>query len=165
MSNAIDRAVSHIDRTVSALPNSIITSFPEMASAVFVNADKAGGVRLPLGALVGRSRVFEIDLDDLEVVPLQSGQGVPSSFNLTVTLRVRYDAQGAGVKDSTKILAAKEQVILSKALNGSNWTTVSGLVNLFSEQGTIRTGTAVDDAGSEFVFVLSEISVDLSVDM
>ena len=165
MSNSIKNSLQHIDRTVSALPNFIITDFPELASAGFMNVDRSGGARIPLGAMVGRSRVFEIDLDDIEVNSLQSGQGVPTAFDFQATLRVRYDAQGAGVKDETKIQAAREQMILTKALNGSNWGSVSGLVTLVASQGRISTGAAVDEAGSEFVFVLSEIAVDLSVDM
>lgn len=124
-----------------------------------------GGSRLPLGAMVGRSRVFEVDLEGATVQPLQMGQGVPTAFDFTTTLRVRYDAQGSAVKDEVKQKALREQVVIMKALNASNWPSVSGLITFVARSGTISTGAAVDEGGAEYNFVISEILVDCSVDM
>jgi hypothetical protein len=90
---------------------------------------------------------------------------VPTAFNFTATLRVRYDAQGLAVKDEVKQKALREQIVIIKALNASNWPAVSGLITFVSRSGTIATGAAVDEGGAEFNFVLSEILVDCSVDM
>ena len=163
--NSVKASVDHISRTVSAFPSSIISAFPDLASAGFVDVDKMGGTRLPLGALVGRSRVFEIDTEGVSVNALQLGQGVPSAFNYALTVRVRYDAQGASVRDTIKVQALREQVVIVKAINGSDWPSVSGLVTLMARSGTIQGGSAIDDAGQEYDFILSEIQVDLSVDM
>ena len=80
-------------------------------------------------------------------------------------LRVRYDAQGAAIRDTIKVQALKEQVVIIKAINASNWPSVSGLVTLGARSGTIQSGAAVDDAGQEYEFILSEVQVDLSVDV
>lgn len=165
MSDPIKGTVEHISRTISAFPSSVVSSFPDLGNAGFVDVERMGGARLPLGAMVGRSRVFEVELDGVTSNALQSGQGVPSAFNVSVLVRVRYDAQGAAVRDTIKAQALREQLVIIKALNASNWPSVSGLVTLQAFGGIIQAGAAVDDAGSEFNFVLSEIQVDLSVDM
>jgi hypothetical protein len=162
---SIAATMDHIKKTVSAFPTSILTSFPDLGNAGFTDADRMGGTRIPLGAMVGRSRVFEAELDGVTVVPLQVGQSVPTAFNFTATLRVRYDAQGLAVKDEVKQKALREQIVIIKALNASNWPAVSGLITFVSRSGTIATGAAVDEGGAEFNFVLSEILVDCSVDM
>ena len=165
MRTAIDRTVDHVSSTIQAMPSEIIASFPEMRAAGFVDIKKMGGSRLPLGALVGRSRVFEIELDDSTVSPLQVGQFVPSSFNGRAVVRVRYDAQGASPRREVQTRAMSEQLVILKALVLSNWPSVTGLVNFRADTGTITSGTAYDDAGAEYDFVLSEITVDFSVDV
>ena len=165
MSDPIKATLDHISRTVMAFPTSIVSDFPDLGNAGFVDVEKMGGARLPLGALVGRSRVFEIDVDGASVNVLQLGQGTPEAFDITATLRIRYDAQGAAVRDTIKAQALREQLVIIKAISASDWASVSGLVTLNVETGTIQAGAAVDDAGSEYNFVLSEIPVDLSVDM
>ena len=55
--------------------------------------------------------------------------------------------------------------MIVKAINGSDWPSVSGLVTLMARSGTIQGGSAIDDAGQEYDFILSEVQVDLSVDM
>ena len=162
---SIQGTAEHIRRTVSAFPSSVLASFPDLASAGFVDADRVGGARIPLGAMVGRSRVFEVDFDGSSVQPLQIGQGIPTAFDFTTTLRVRYDAQGSGVRDDVKQKALREQVAIIKALNASTWPTVSGLITFLARSGTIQTGAAVDEGGAEYNFVISEILVDCSVDM
>ena len=165
MKTAIDRTVEHVSATIQAMPDEIVASFPEMRAAGFVDIEKMGGTRLPLGALVGRSRVFEIDLDESTVNPLQVGQFVPSSFDGRATVRVRYDAQGAAHKREVQARAMGEQLVILKALILSNWPSVTGLVNFRADTGTITNGTAYDDTGAEYDFVLSEITVDFSVDV
>lgn len=165
MSDSIKLSLDHISRTVSAFPSSIVSSFPDLGNAGFVDVEKMGGARLPIGALVGRSRVFEVDLDGVTANALQLGQGTPQAFDFTAVVRVRYDAQGAAIRDTIKAQALREQLVIIKALNASDWASVSGLVTLLAQSGTIQSGAAVDEAGQEYEFILSEVQVDLSVDM
>ena len=165
MSDSVKLSIEHISRTVSAFPSAIVSSFPDLGNAGFVDIEKMGGARLPLGALVGRSRVFEVDLNGITANALQLGQGAPQAFDFSAAVRVRYDAQGAGIRDTIKAQALREQLIIIKALNASNWPSVAGLVTLVARSGTIQSGAAVDDAGQEYEFILSEVQVDLSVDM
>lgn len=165
MSTTIKDTIKHISRTVSAFPSSVVAGFPDLGNAGFIDAAKVGGARLPLGALVGQSRVFEIDLDGAQPNALQLGQGVPRAFNFDAVVRVRYDAQGAAVQDEVKSQALREQMVIAKAINASNWPAVSGLVTLNANPGTIQSGSAVDDAGNEYDFVLAEVQLGISVDI
>ena len=163
--SAIEDTISHISKTVTAMPTAILNAFPDLSSAGFVDIDRMGGTRFELGAMVGRSRVFEVDLNRQSVVPLAQGLAVPQSFDVSAALRVRYDAQGQSVRDDIKARAMREQIVIVKALTASDWPSVNGLVNLIVGQGTITAGTAIDDAGSNYDFIISEVVVDFSVDM
>ncbi len=165
MSTVVEDTLQHISRTIQAMPSAVITQYPDLSSGGFADVERMGGARIELGALVGRSRVFEIDLNQQAINPLQIGQGVPSCYDVNAVVRVRYDAQGASVKRSVYAQAIREQTAIIKAIVSSGWHTVSGLVNLVANQGIILEGSAVDDAGTEFNFVLSEISLDFSVDI
>ena len=165
MSDSVKLSLDHISRTVSAFPSSIVSSFQDLGNAGFVDVEKMGGARLPIGALVGRSRVFEVDVEGITANALQLGQGTPQAFDFTAVVRVRYDAQGAAIRDTIKAQALREQLVIIKALNASDWASVSGLVTLLAQSGTIQSGAAVDEAGQEYEFILSEVQVDLSVDM
>lgn len=165
MSSVIQNTINHIKKTVGAMPSSILTSFPEIRSANFVDVDKLGGARLELEEMVGRSRVFEITMDGLEANALQLGQGVPEAFDITLNLRVRYDAAGLAVRGSAQAEAVKELAIISKAIQASNWPSVTGLVTLSTGTGRISTVTLADESGATFKTIISEIAVAVSIDM
>jgi hypothetical protein len=165
MSSVIQNTINHIKKTIGAMPSTILTSFPEMRSAGFVDVDKLGGARVELEEMVGRSRVFEISMDGLEENPLQLGQAVPEAFNMTLTVRVRYDAQGLAVRGGAQADAMKELAIISKAIQASDWPSVTGLVTLSTGTGRISTVTLADESGATYKTIISEIAVAVSIDM
>jgi hypothetical protein len=59
----------------------------------------------------------------------------------------------------------KELVIISKAIQASDWPSVTGFVILLTGTGRISIVTLADESGVTYKIIISEIAVAVSIDM
>ena len=156
------RIIEHIERTVQAFPAGTIAAFPHSASGGFISIDNLGGARLDLEECVGQSRIFEIDLEDTESIPLDHGGAVPFAYTDEVPIRVRYDGQGPHRKLDILTQIKEDQLAICDALHRSNWSSINGCVSIFAAPGNIVSFSLSDEAENIYEGYTADIAVSIS---
>lgn len=151
MSQVLDNILDHIQATLEKPPAGSLAAFSGYRSGMFVSLDKMSGGRLELEELVGQSRVFEIDLANRETSLVRLGNAVPSSYNDTIPILVRYDGQGRHDKNAVLRKVTKDSLFLVDAIMRSSWSSITGCVSLNVEVAGIDR-FELADANSAAVF-------------
>lgn len=159
-----ERALSYIRETVRTLPTQTASHF-NVSRTAFRDIDQAGGARVDLELMVGHSRVFELNFEDSATEVIKMGQPVPSSYQHTLPIRVRYEGNQPHRVTPTRVQAKQDQMILIDALMRNSWHSVTGLVHLNADPGDIDEFNLTDDTGNELVGYIGETVVTFSHDI
>lgn len=164
MSAVFDRVLTHVSKTIQAPPTGTITVFPSLSSRGFRDVDSAGGARGQLEEQVGQSRVFELDLDALDLTPSRLGGTVVKSYQMTFPVRIRYEGLGPHRKAEIQAQILEDMAGVVDAIQRSNWPSVSGLASLTAAPGSMSRFVIADDAGNSYEGYISSVVVDASID-
>ena len=162
MADALDRVVDYVTSTLESLPLETCAAF-DVARGVYQRAGVGGG-RLELEEMIGQSRLFEIDLGDLELSPIMMGNGVPVSYEASFPVVFRYEGGGPHARASILQQVALDVRVSVDAIQRGQWSSVGGCVAMRAEPGTIQRFVLSDDAGHSYEGYSSEVVVLCSFD-
>ena len=148
MSGGLDRVISYVLQTLERLPDETCEAF-DLSPLAFRHAG-AGGGRLDLEEMVGESRVFEIELEDIDLAP------IPVAF--------RYEGAGPQDRAATVRRIANDLRAAVDAVHRGSWSSVLGCVAMRATPGSISKFTLSDDAGHTYEGYSSEVLILCSFD-
>ena len=162
MSGGLDRVISYVLQTLERLPDETCEAF-DLSPLAFRHAG-AGGGRLDLEEMVGESRVFEIELEDIDLAPIMMGNGSPLSYTARFPVVFRYEGAGPHDRAATLRRIANDLRAAVDAVHRGSWSSVLGCVAMRATPGSISKFTLSDDAGHTYEGYSSEVLILCSFD-
>jgi len=163
---ALDAILKFIVRTLESPPAGTLTEYSRLRGEPLTHAAGSGGARPEIEAMAGRSRVFELAIQDGAAERLDLGQIVPTAMEREVPIRIRYEVPAAADYDAIRARVADDQTAILDALYRSEWSAVDGLSNLQADIGGVFQFSFTDpQSGRETAGLIATVIATISYDI